>query len=189
MNKKELRAYVNARVAEITEDIRRAEDARIYENAVSLSCLQSAAKVFVYVGTDREVPTAKLIEKLLTDGKRVCVPLCRGKGEMDAVYISSLSVLSPGHYGILEPPEGGEKALPEELDAVIVPGVAFGKDGTRLGRGGGYYDRFLKKASNARKIALCRDAALFETVPVEQHDEKTDTVVSSRSIIELTKER
>ncbi len=185
MNKKQMRALMRTRVSEIPENERLSEDAAIYENAISLPEWKSAKNIFVYVGVGDEVSTDALTEKLISVGKRVCVPLCRGKGEMDAVYIPSLDSLKPGRYGIPEPQECGEKALPEEMDIIIVPGVAFGIDGTRLGRGAGYYDRFLSRAENAKKIALCREAALCETVPTEPHDKKVDIIVSERRIIKI----
>lgn len=185
MNKKEMRAFVRTRISEIPEDKRLSEDAAIYENVMSLSELESAKNIFAYVGIGCEVSTDALIEKLISDGKRVYVPLCHGKGEMDAVYIPSLDFLKPGRYGIPEPHSCDEKAFPEELDVIIVPGVAFGLDGTRLGRGAGYYDRFLSRAETAKKIALCREATLFETVPTEPHDEKVDIVVSERRVIKI----
>lgn len=185
MNKKEMRELICARVSEIPEDKRFSEDAAIYENVISLPELAAASRIFVYVGVGREVRTDALIEKLISDGKRICVPLCHGMGKMDAVYIPSFDSLKPGRFGIPEPRECGEKALPEELDLIIVPGVAFGIDGTRLGRGAGYYDRFLSRAKNAKKIALCREAALNETVPTEPHDEKVDIIVSERRVIKI----
>ncbi len=185
MNKEEMRERVRARVADISGEKRSADDAAIYERVITLSEYENAEKVFVYIGVGNEISTEALIKKLLSDGKKVSVPLCRGKGEMDAVYIPSLSSLSPGRFGIPEPVACGIVASPEELDLIIVPGVAFGIDGTRLGRGGGYYDRFLNKAKNAAKVALCREAALEETVPVEPHDEKVDFIVSERRVIKI----
>lgn len=185
MNKKEMRSLMRERISEIPVDKRLSADAAIYENAMALSEWKSARNVFAYVGVGCEVSTDALIEKLISDGKRVYVPLCRGNGEMDAVYIPSLDSLKPGRYGIPEPRECDEKAFPEGLDIIIVPGVAFGLDGTRLGRGAGYYDRFFNRAEKAKKIALCREAALCETVPTEPHDEKVDIIVSERRIIKI----
>lgn len=183
MNKSELRELMRIRVSEIPEEKRLSQDAAIYENAMSLSEWEKAKNVFVYVGVGCEVRTDALAERLISDGKQVCVPLCRGKGEMDAVYIPDLDCLKPGRYGIPEPETCGVKAIPEELDVIIVPGVAFGIDGTRLGRGAGYYDRFLSRAAKAKKIALCREAALEKTVPTEPHDEKVDIIVSEQRVI------
>ncbi len=185
MNKKEMRELMRARMAEIPEAERLSEDATIYEKLLSVPEWERAEIIFVYVGVGTEIRTDALIEKLILDGKRVCVPLCKEKGEMDAVYIPSLDFLKPGRYGIPEPQNCTEKALPEELDIIIVPGVAFGLDGTRLGRGAGYYDRFLSRAENAKKIALCRETTLEKTVPTEPHDEKVDIIVSERRIIKI----
>lgn len=185
MNKSEMRSLMRDLLSKIPENEKLTTDAEIYKNTISLPDWKSAKNVFVYVGIGCEVRTDALIEKLISDGKRVYVPLCQGNGEMDAVYIPSLASLKPGRYGIPEPRECGEKAVPEELDIIIVPGVAFGLDGTRLGRGAGYYDRFLSRARKAKKIALCRVAVLHETVPTEPHDEKVDIIVSESRIIKI----
>ena len=138
--------------------------------------------VFVYISVGDEVSTGKLISKMFSDGKRVCVPLCYGKGIMDAVEISSEEELVPGKYNIPEPADKTRVVDASELDLIIVPGVAFDEKGLRLGRGGGYYDRFLKNAVNAKKVAVCRDINFVEEVPHEDHDESVDIIISETRI-------
>lgn len=185
MNKAEFRKEMLARSDALSERERRENDKKIHERVMSLSEYARAERVFVYVGVGTEISTDEIIDRLLSGGKSVYVPLCRGCGEMDAIKITSRKDLKPGRYGIPEPSSANPKTVPEKLDLIIVPGVAFGEDGTRIGRGGGYYDRFLAKAKNAIKIALCREVNMEKTVPHEVHDEKADIIVTDMRVIKI----
>ena len=84
-----------------------------------------------------------------------------------------------GSYGILEP-QSGEPCDASEIDVMIVPGVAFGRDGARLGRGKGFYDRYLaRKGFRAESVGVCLDFQLFDTLPMEPHDRVMDCVISN----------
>lgn len=183
MNKEETRKRILAILEDVPEKERQIQDESIALKIAELPELCSAECVFAYIGIGYEIRTTEIIEKLLCEGKKVCVPLCYGKGRMDAVKITSLSDLHLGRYDIPEPSEDGEKVSPSEIDVIIVPGVAFDKEGRRLGRGGGYYDRFMSSAVNAKKIALCREVNLIDEVPCEAHDEKVDIIVTEKRII------
>ena len=183
MNKAELRSAVCERNASLSGKEKRVSDKAIAEKLLELPEYKDANCIFVYIGVGDEVLTDEITENLFAAGKRVCVPFCHGKGIMDAVEISSEEDLVPGKYNIPEPRDRTKTVSPEKLDLVIVPGVAFGKDGSRLGRGGGYYDRFLKNAKNAKKIALCREINLKKTVPREEHDEFVDIIVTEKRVI------
>lgn len=174
-----------ARNSALDDETRRASDEKIYKGFTSLPEYKSAGRVFAYISVGNEVSTDAITDKLLADGKEVYVPLCHGKGEMDARRISSKSDLKPGRYGIPEPEEDAEKTEPCDIDLIIVPGAAFGEDGSRLGRGGGYYDRFLKCAANAKKIALAREINIEKAVPQESHDESVDIIVTDLRTIKI----
>lgn len=135
--------------------------------------------VFVYVSVGREIGTRELIRSLLERGSRVCVPKVEGRGIMKAVEISSMSELAPGTWGIPEPPDR-PGIDPEIIQACIVPCLMCSREGSRLGQGGGYYDRFLKK-SGAVRIGLCREQRIGP-VPMELHDQYLDYVVTERNV-------
>ena len=166
----------------ISEGERREADNRIRERFFSED-VEKHKKVFVYVAVGDEVETEGIIKHYLELPAEVYVPLCHGKGEMEAKRIFSMSDLVPGRYNIPEPPEDAVACDPRELSLIVVPGLAFGEDLSRLGRGAGYYDRFLKKAENAEKVALCREANIFKTVPHESHDVFVDMIVTEKRII------
>ncbi len=181
MTKSELRVLSKEKNKTLSKSEKEAIDKKILENFLSLDILRK--NVFVYVSFGDEIETRGIIDSFIKAGCEVCVPICREKGEMEAKRIESLSELTTGKYGIPEPPEDAEAIDPSELSLIVVPGLAFGRDFSRLGRGAGYYDRFLEKAVAATKIALCREVNLYETVPCEEHDRKVDIIVTEERII------
>lgn len=144
--------------------------------------LQRAGTVFCYVSCGGEVETHRLIETLLHQGKNVLVPRCKPEGEMDCVPIAALSDLVPGAMRIPEP-RGDAPCIPaERVDFAVVPAVACGKDGSRLGQGGGYYDRFLARVS-CDFAAVCQTDFLLPAVPCEAHDRKMNIIVTPQQVL------
>ena len=101
---------------------------------------------------------------------------------MDCVPITSLRQLVPGKLGIPEPPEELGVADPETVDFAVIPAVACGLDGTRLGQGGGYYDRFLERVDCVR-AAVCLEAFLLPGIPVEPHDQTMNYIVTQQRVL------
>ncbi len=134
-----------------------------------------AETVFCYISAHGEVDTYELIEELLKT-KTVTVPYCVDReGNMIASKITSLEDLKDGKFGIPEPVS--PKEFPKQkIDFVIVPGVAFDKDGYRLGYGKGYYDRFLKGIS-PYKLGVCQKDFFVEKLPHGEYDIKMDNVL------------
>ena len=149
---------------------------------LALPELQRAQRVFCYVSYGGEVETHRLIVKLLSQGKQVLVPRCKAQGMMDCVPIRSLDQLVPGMKGILEPPAELCAADPETVEFAVLPAVACGEDGSRLGQGGGYYDRFLERVSCAH-AALCLEAFLLPSVPAEPHDQSMKYIVTQQRVL------
>ncbi|OGW80672.1 MAG: 5-formyltetrahydrofolate cyclo-ligase [Omnitrophica bacterium RIFCSPLOWO2_12_FULL_44_17] len=137
----------------------------------------------VYVSTEEEVRTRSLLELLLQAGKCVTVPFVEPKtNELIAVEVMDFyQDLIPGRFGILEPrPDIVAPFNLDDLDIVLVSGLAFDKKNFRLGRGKGYYDRFLKRLSPRTKTyGLAFDFQVFKAIPVALHDEKVDKVITN----------
>lgn len=138
---------------------------------------KEARTVFCYVSTPLEPDTAAIIADAIASGKCLCVPRCIGKGIMEAVRISSPADLRPGAYGIPEPAEGLPQVSPADIDLAIVPCIAAGRDGRRIGHGAGYYDRFLAPI-RAKRVCLCFKAMLRDDIPMDAHDLLMDKVIS-----------
>jgi len=159
-----------------------AADRVITNRVVAHKWYQSAACVMLYLSIGHEVDTSGLLDHALNAGKRVFVPRCHADGIMDVVEIFGRDDLQSGMFGISEPKPHLSKANPHELDLVIVPAMAFDRGKNRLGRGKGYYDRFLEQASRAKTIGICRSDRLFDTVPFEEHDRKMDALITEYEI-------
>lgn len=148
----------------------------------SCSVYQESRALFIYVSTAREPDTAGVLADALRSGKAVYVPKCLPGGHMRAVRIESRDDLRPGFAGILEPADSLPEADPGAIDLAIVPCVSVARDGRRLGRGGGYYDRFLAD-SRAVKLCLCFEQLLSDDIPTAAHDVRMDCAATENEII------
>ncbi|NLC78859.1 MAG: 5-formyltetrahydrofolate cyclo-ligase [Ruminococcaceae bacterium] len=143
---------------------------------------KKAKTVFCFVGTEREIDTRGIIERALSDKKTVCVPLCGKSGEMSARKIADMGELSTGHFGILEPSPESEEITPENIDFAVIPSSACDRRRGRIGQGGGYYDRFLKRAE-IYKTALCPRALVERRLPLSDDDVIMDAVITERGTL------
>lgn len=154
----------------------------IAKNLTDTAYYKNAKTVFCFVGTNREIDTKSIIDTALADGKSVCVPLCAEGGIMSARRIKSFSELSAGHFGILEPSDKNEEIPPEQIELGVIPSSACDKRRGRIGQGGGYYDRFLKRAE-IFKVALCPRALMERRLPLSKEDVIMDAVITERGIL------
>ena len=180
MDKKSLRKIMRAVRKNVPD--KEEKSRRIFERVRSLPDYRKAAVIGVYVSMPDEVSTEKIIEDALKGGKTAAVPRIKRNGEMDFVPIMSRKELSRrNHLGIYEPDMDLEPVLPEEIEWMIVPGVAFDKMKHRLGQGGGYYDRYLAK-TQCPKTALAFEAQIVEEVPADREDIPMDLVVTEENV-------
>lgn len=179
--KRKLRRELKKRRKSLTEEYKKDADRQILRNLISLSEYRNAKTVFCYVGTEEEINTRPVLERILSDGKRLGVPRCIGKGIMEVRMVSYLDQLKPGMYGILEPAEFCVQIPPEEIDLAFVPCLSCSRDGRRLGYGGGYYDRYLTQTT-CGKIALCQEKMLEDEIPVREWDLRMDKVITEKRI-------
>ena len=180
--KKRLRAQLRQERRALDPEMLLRDSAAICSRLLELPELRRARTVFCYVSCGGEVETHRLIGHLLKQGKTVLVPRCGARGLMDCVPITSLGDLRPGAYGILEPPPGTQAVPAAAVDFALVPAVACGLDGSRLGQGGGYYDRFLQQ-TGCDFAALCTEAFLLPRVPCEAHDRNMKIIVTQQRVL------
>jgi len=156
---------------------------RIVANLLSLEEFKESKAIFLYISFGSEVNTHGLI-RLLFGKKRVFVPVV--DKEKKEIFISELrewKELSSGAYGILEPKkEHIRKGNVKEVEIAIVPGIAFDEEGYRIGYGGGYYDKLLKKMDGG-KIGIAYDFQVLKKLPHEDHDVKMDKIVTEKRIL------
>lgn len=154
---------------------------RIADRILATASYMNAACIYAYVSTQNEVNLKKIIESALLAGKRVAVPRVCGKA-MDFYYIESCAGLVKGSFGIYEPEDNAVKA--EEKDAlVLIPGVAYARDGSRIGYGGGYYDRYLAQNNGHHIIAPAYDFQIITHISTEEHDIRADEIICESDCI------
>ncbi|GBE36981.1 putative 5-formyltetrahydrofolate cyclo-ligase [bacterium BMS3Bbin07] len=184
--KSRLRAEVIRKRDSIPLEVRKAKDRMIRERLSGLTEYRNAGTVMLFASFRTEVDTIPIIADALTEGKRVVLPKVDGaKKELRLYNIRSVDELIPGYMGIPEPGvvEGREVA-PEELELIVMPGVAFDERGGRLGYGGGYYDRLI--AGIRRRpplVAVAYEEQVVPEVPVADHDIRVDRIVTDRRVI------
>jgi 5-formyltetrahydrofolate cyclo-ligase len=177
-------AHENRRLQENKDELSRA----ICETFFALPEYERAKTVMFYVDVRTEVRTRDDLAKALTHEKTIVVPWCNTEGELELFRLESMDDLALGMYRILEP-RAELRGLPERqvdvasLDLVMVPGVAFTREGARMGHGKGYYDKLLEHAHpDAPLVALAFECQLFPEIPTQSHDVFMDKVITETAI-------
>ena len=156
---------------------------RIVRRFMDLPEYEKAGTVMFYVDVRDEVRTRQALPEALASGKRIVVPYCLD-GELELFWLENMDELELGMYRILEPKVelrdvAAKRLTPTDLDLVMVPGVAFDRNGGRTGHGKGYYDKLLQHArKDAPLVALSFECQLLEEIPAESHDIFMDKVVT-----------
>ena len=171
------------------QDEKKKKDNTIRNKFLESDYYKASKNIFIYISYSSEINTIEIINKALVDGKRIFVPRTIFKNKlMDAVRIYSLDNMKKDRYGILEPGEDSSYINPDKLDLIVVPGVAFDREGGRTGYGAGYYDRYFKKISDERKkeikkVALAYDFQVIDKVPMDKQDVRIDCIITEKEII------
>lgn len=173
MDKKELRSIIKSLKKQHTPDDLSRQSAIICQKLEQHPDFANAKRVMLYNALPDEVQTADLIARW-RGLKTIVLPTVVGD-DIIPVALDSDTGFAVGDFNILEPQnkpyEGG-------FDLIVVPGVAFDPQGNRMGRGKGYYDRFLVKYPKVKKIGICFDFQLVESIPAEPHDIGMDEIIS-----------
>ena len=180
--KKELRREIIKKRDKLDCMEKAIKDKKIIEKLKDTKEYKEAKGIFVYIGFGSEINTKILIEDALKDGKEVYVPKVIKK-EMVFIKINSLENLVTSSYGILEPVGDKSNFNVDNLGLIVMPGLAFDKQGNRLGYGGGYYDRFLSNIKDKRnKIVLAYNLQIVDNIEAEEHDIKVDYIITNSRI-------
>jgi 5-formyltetrahydrofolate cyclo-ligase len=153
-----------------------------------------AATVMFYVDFRNEVRTRWFLPTAWQQGKRLVVPYCAA-ARLELFRLESIDELAPGIFRILEPKVelrglAERKVDVSTVDLIVVPGVAFDREGGRLGHGKGYYDRLLRLVRpDTTLVALAFECQLFPAVPTQRHDVRMDKVITEKAIYERSQPR
>jgi 5-formyltetrahydrofolate cyclo-ligase len=184
VNKKELRqgALQSRRAIPTTRIIELSW--RVEENLVAQKEFREATRIASYVAKEDEVQTASILERALSEGKAVVVPLVdKSSDELLFFEIHNVRELSPGMFGIREPKRNGAPVPLRETDVVLVPLLAWDERGHRVGYGKGYFDRALAARGSSRAIGLAFESQAVSHVPEGQTDVQLDMVVTEKQVL------
>jgi len=179
--KRALRPALMAVRRAIPPETREAAGRAAARELLSLPALRAAGRVALYAALADELPTRPAFEALAALSCRRLLPRIVGD-TLEFAAVDAWSELVPGSYGVLAPPPAALAEALTAADVVLVPGVAFGPAGERLGRGGGYYDRALAQAGPLR-VGFAYQSQLVERVPVDSHDRPMDAIVTEQGVI------
>ena len=183
-DKKLLRREFLAQRAAISVDERNLVSHELIKKFLTTEIYRAAKILMAYAAMPDEIQLNELFAACFIDKKIIAIPLIVGKGEMRAVEVPSFDSLEIGAFNIPTVKKNLRRFIePAQIDCIIVPGAAFDTQGNRLGLGGGFYDRFLPQAVNAKKIALAYDFQLVNSLPIEPHDAKIDAVLTPKRFV------
>ena len=176
--RKEIKRLLLAQDASAREEKSRV----IREKLLASEEFRKSRTVMTYVSLPSEVDTSRFNEEALKRGKRVAVPyLGTADQEILASEITSVDSLVKGPFGIFEPKDGGKRTIPlEEIDLIVVPAIAFDRNNMRLGRGKGYYDRFLSRPdlTSTKTIGIAYSFQITDPLPQDPHDRPVHRVLT-----------
>ena len=175
MNKTELRAHIRSLKRAMTEEEIVAKSHRLTELFLQTEAYRNAKTIYGYLPYNQEVRTTSILQQALADGKRVAVPKCYGD-EMRFIYLEDLTRVAPGYSRIPEP-IADEPVAHDPTALVLIPGLAFTRQGLRIGYGGGFYDKYLSAEPGHPTVALCYDFQMQAQLPTEEFDIPVDLVL------------
>lgn len=175
MDKTALRKEIREKKRAMTqEQIENASHA-LAQQFFATSYYQEAKTLYGYLPYNQEVRTEPILLQALKDGKKVAVPKVYGD-TMRFIYLEDMNGIEKGYAGIPEP-VADEPVAADETALVLMPGLAFDKEGHRIGYGGGFYDKFLSAEPTHPTVALCYDFQMLPNLETEEFDVPVDLVL------------
>lgn len=176
MDKKELRKQIRNRKRQFTNSELEELSLPVINRLLSMPEIADSQTILMYYSLPDEVYTHDAVEVLARQGKTVLLPKVIDSENMEIRVYRNKEDLAEGSYGIMEP-KGQLFTDYGKITTAVIPGMSFDSSYNRLGRGKGYYDRFLKKIPLAYKIGVCFDFQKEKDIPHEENDVKMDTVI------------
>ena len=185
MDKMEMRQIIRGRLFDLPQTDRDAESKQACQHLIETEEYQKSSVVMIFLPLPHEIDTTGVILDAWQKGKTVVVPkVSRQQRHMIPVEITSLETGFSEERGGFKNPTTGVPMPVEEIDLVLAPGMGFDAKGNRLGRAGGYYDRFFKSEGlQAAKCGFCFNLQIFDDIPTEDHDEPVDLLVSAAGVV------
>ena len=184
LTKAQLRESCLARRAALTTAKRRQMSAAIAKHVCAMPAFQDSQTVMLYMALPQEAQTAAILAESRYQGKRVTVPVVKPCGLVAAELPTGQLQFQPGPFDIPEPAVSTAIIPPEDINCVMVPGIAFDRRGARLGFGKGYYDRFLcQLPATTHVCGLAFSVQIVQHVPDLPHDVRMQSLVTDQGVL------
>lgn len=179
--KQQLREQIKQQLAALSPQQISRRSHSVWHNLENLEPFESAEKIALYYSFGNELSTRAFIDRWHKK-KRLYLPVIDGR-DMFFVEFNSHSDMVANRYGILEPKD--RKIIESDFDIMVVPALGYDRTCHRLGRGGGYYDRYLSNnpLEEALKVGVCLDCQLIDHIPTESFDIDMELIISESEII------
>lgn len=178
IDKSALRKQMKINKAALTPQEKAAESRLVWQHIEALPCFVASSHILLYHSLPDELPTHEVIDRWHTMGKTIYLPVVVGDDLVVRRYTPQ--AMQQGEFNIWEPI--GNEIDTDIIELIIVPGVAFDRQGNRLGRGKGYYDRLLSR-TNATCIGVCYKCQLAEYIPAEAHDRAMHYIATAEGFV------
>lgn len=175
MDKQAIRREIRNKKQAMTEEQIVAASETLRRLFTATELYRNAKTIYGYLSYNQEVRTLPILAQALADGKQVAVPKVYGS-EMRFICLPDLTEVAKGYSGIPEP-IADEPVADDPTALVLMPGLAFDRQGHRLGYGGGFYDKFLAIEPNHPTVALCYEFQLLPHLETEKYDIPVDLVL------------
>jgi 5-formyltetrahydrofolate cyclo-ligase len=180
--KNSIRQILRQRKEAMNPEDRLEKSKRVCHHVMTL--IQDDETVMVYTSKEKEVNTTPLITTLFERGNPVIVPIIvKDDISLRLSYLRDFSVLVPSTFGVPEPIGNEILATGQNVDTIILPMLGFDRTGGRMGYGAGYYDRFLAKNQNVRKIGIAFACQEYDNMPVDENDIPMDYIITEKGIV------
>lgn len=163
------------------------KDAAILQRLLNAPAFKKATTIMLYLPIHGEADVSKLFEQNLN--KKLVLPRvnCTKRRQLSLHLVKSLAEETrQNSYGLTQPKSTMPRTKKVDIDLVLVPGVAFAKDGHRIGYGHGFYDRFLKNL-RCPKIGIAYAFQIMKNITGEEHDQKVDAIITEKETIHCPK--
>lgn len=182
--KSEMRLKSRAARRSVTHESREAACQAVAKSILGLPEMEGVSSVLAYGAMPEEVDINCVVERMWERGVRVALPRVKARRELELHWHERDRDLCTGAYGLQEPHEDAPVALPEEIDVLLVPGVAYDANCQRLGLGAGYYDTLLAGLPETTvTIGVAFDEQVVPRVPCGENDRPVDILVTPTRVI------
>ncbi|KAF0091757.1 MAG: 5-formyltetrahydrofolate cyclo-ligase [Fusobacteria bacterium] len=190
--KKEVRKSIQLIKRNLTDEYLSSASKKITNDLIKTKAFIKANTIMCYLSFGTEVNTAPIINECYKQGKTILIPIIMsnadGTSYMEASELIDPNIdLAPGTMGILEPKESSIRIKdPKTIDLIVIPGLAFDKNGNRLGYGAGYYDYYLKRVrDDCYQLAISFSCQLVSSIPTEEHDRSIPHILTERGLYRI----